>query len=116
VVAAVEVVAGEIAVSELALPVPVVGVVVAGMVPPAAFALPVVVVLADGGAGVVVVTDGVAGWDGATSLAALQICAYEACTAGGGSSVLSGWPTWNRQPSTSSAGLETECSAGPSLA
>jgi hypothetical protein len=42
---------------------------------------------------VVVVTAGGGCWDGGTSVDALQICAYEAGTAGGGSLELSGWPT-----------------------
>jgi hypothetical protein len=66
---------------------------------------------------VVVAVEG-AGWPpgGGTSVEALQICAYDAGTAGGGSLGLSGSSTWNLKPSTSLLGLETDCSAGPLLA
>ena len=53
---------------------------------------------------------------GGTSVDVLQICAYDGLTAGGGSLGPAGSSVWNLQPSTSSAGLETECSAGPSSA
>ena len=78
----------------------------------------VVVVVTAGGneVGVVVVTAEDGGWDGAISVVALQICAYDAGVAGGGLLGLSGSSLWNLQPSTSSAGLATDCSAGPSLA
>jgi hypothetical protein len=66
---------------------------------------------------VVVAVEG-GGWlpGGGTSVEALQIWAYDADAAGGGSLGLSGSLTWNLQPSTSLLGLETDCSAGPLLA
>ena len=84
-----------------------------------AVAVPSVVVVVTAGGievGVVVVTAEDGGWDGATSVVALQICAYVAGVAGGGPLGLSGSSLWNLQPSTSSAGLATDCSAGPLLA
>ena len=66
---------------------------------------------------VVVVAGAPAGaWAGGTSVDALQICAYDGATPGGGSLALSGSSVWNLQPSTSSGGLATDCSAGPSFA
>jgi hypothetical protein len=55
-------------------------------------------------------------WGGGTSVEALQICAYEGVTDGGGSLGLAGSADWNLSPTTSSEGLETDCSAGPLLA
>ncbi len=62
---------------------------------------------------VVVAAEDVCG--GGTSVDALQICAYDGAATGGGSLSVSGSLSWNSQPSTSSGGLETDCSAGPSL-
>jgi hypothetical protein len=53
---------------------------------------------------------------GGTSVEALQIWLYDGVTAGAGAVALSGSSSWKIQPSTSSAGLETGCSAGPSSA
>jgi hypothetical protein len=78
--------------------------------------LPAVVVGTDGGDVVVVVDAGEGDWAGGTSVDALQICAYEGLTPGAGSVGLSGALTWNLKPSTSSAGLDTDCSEGPLLA
>ena len=67
--------------------------------------------------GVAVGEAGVEGaWAGGTSVDALQICAYEGVTPGGGSLGPAGSLFWNRHPSTSFAGLETDCPAGPLLA
>jgi hypothetical protein len=73
---------------------------------------PVVVVGTDGVVDVVVVAPG----DDGTSVAALQIWAYTDDGMGGGELALSGSLLWKRQPSTSSAGLPTGCSAGPPFA
>ena len=76
-----------------------------------------VVVGAAAAPGIVVGDVGAEGvWAGATSVDALQICAYEGVTPGGGSLELAGSLFWNRHPSTSFAGLETDCPAGPLLA
>ncbi len=54
--------------------------------------------------------------DGGTSVEALQIWAYDGATEGGGLLGVSGSSSWNLSPSTSLAGLETDCSVGPLLA
>lgn len=46
-------------------------------------------------------------------MAELQIWLYDGATEGGGSLELAGSSLWNRSPTTSSVGLETDCSAGP---
>jgi hypothetical protein len=87
--------------------------VVAGSGPGVAFAE---VGVTDEAAGVAAVVVGVgpsAAWAGGTSVEALQIWAYEGATEGGGSLGFAGSSLWNIKPSTSSAGLETDCSAGP---
>jgi hypothetical protein len=111
-------------------------VVVAGELPEFDFVLTAVVVVAPvaaapvpmlagvgvtespGAAAVVVVVgaDAASPWGGGTSVEALQICAYDGAAAGAGALAVSGSFSWNRHPSTSSEGLETDCSAGPSLA
>jgi hypothetical protein len=91
-------------------------VVAAGACP--AFVLAVVGVT-DAGLAAFVLVVVVGGGDaagGGTSVEALQIWLYDGVTAGAGAVGLSGSFSWNIQPSTSSAGLETDCSAGPSSA
>jgi hypothetical protein len=79
--------------------------------------LPAVVVVTESGdVAVVVVEDEEGDWAGGTSVDALQICVYEGLGPGGGSVGLSGALTWNLKPSTSSGGLDTDCSEGPLLA
>ena len=89
-----------------------------GLPPDPDVVLPVVVVT-DGDVVVVVVVsdDNVVG-EGATSVEALQISAYEGATDGdgGGFPGLSDPFVWYLKPTTSSGGLATGCSVGPSLA
>lgn len=76
-----------------------------------------VVCVRDGAGGVVSVVVGAFDEDGGgTSVEALQIWAYDGATEGGGPLASSGSSSWNISPSTSSAGLETDCSVGPLLA